>query len=132
MEHFEYVKNLVGIDHVTLGPDTLYGDHVGLHGAYSAALSLKASKGVGKPGLEYDPVEFVDGLENPTEGSYNIVRWLVKHDYSEKDIAKIMGKNTLRLLKEVWVWFKMMNDEFDFSTRIELMKDLRIEETETF
>jgi len=103
MEHFEYVKNLVGIDHVTLGPDTLYGDHVGLHGAYSAALSLKASKGVGKPGLEYDPVEFVDGLENPTEGSYNIVRWLVKHDYSEKDIAKIMGKNTLRLLKEVWV-----------------------------
>ena len=33
MEHFEYVKDLVGIDHVTLGPDTLYGDHVGLHRA---------------------------------------------------------------------------------------------------
>ena len=103
MEHFEYVKNLVGIDHVTLGPDTLYGDHAGLHKAYSAALSLKASKGVGKPGMEYTPVEFVDGLENPTEGSYNIVRWLVKHDYSETDIAKIMGGNTLRLLKDVWV-----------------------------
>ena len=30
MEHFEYIKDLVGIDHVTFGPDTLYGDHVGL------------------------------------------------------------------------------------------------------
>lgn len=103
MEHFEYIKDLVGIDHVTLGPDTLYGDHVGLHGAYVKALSLKASKGHGKLGMEYDPVPFVDGLENPTEGSYNIIRWLVKHDYSQEDIAKVMGENTLRLLKEVWV-----------------------------
>ena len=40
MEHFEYVANLVGIDHVTFGPDTLYGDHVGLHHAYAAQLSI--------------------------------------------------------------------------------------------
>lgn len=103
MEHFEYIKDLVGLDHVTLGPDTLYGDHVGLHKAYTAALSLKASKGHGIPGMEFDPVPFVDGLENPTEGSYNIVRWLVKHGYSQTDIAKVMGENTLRLLEEVWV-----------------------------
>lgn len=103
MEHFEYIKDLVGIDHVTLGPDTLYGDHVGLHRAYTASLSLKESKGKGKPGMEFEPVPYVDGLENPTEGSYNIVRWLVKHNYSETDIAKVMGENTLRLLKEVWV-----------------------------
>jgi membrane dipeptidase len=102
MAHFEYIKDLVGIDHVTMGPDTLYGDHVGLHGAYSAALSLKESKGQGKPGMEYETVPYVDGLENPTEGSYNIIRWLVKHGYSEEDIAKVMGRNTLRLLDEVW------------------------------
>ena len=103
MEHFEYIKDLVGIDHVTLGPDTLYGDHVGLHGAYSAALSLKESKGAGAEGLEFEKVEFVDGLENPTEGSYNIVRWLVKNGYSDEDMTKVMGQNTLRLLREVWV-----------------------------
>ncbi len=102
MEHFEYIKDLVGIDHVTFGPDTLYGDHVGLHKAYTASLSLKESKGEGKPGMEYEPVEFVDGLENPTEGSYNIVRWLVKHNYTDEEIGKVMGSNTLRLLKEVW------------------------------
>ena len=102
MQHFEYIKDLVGIDHVTLGPDTLYGDHVGLHKAYSAALSLKESKGTGQEGMEFDPVEFVDGLENPTESSYNIVRWLVKNGYSDADMAKVMGQNTLRLLREVW------------------------------
>ena len=102
MEHFEYIKDLVGIDHVSFGPDTLYGDHVGLHKAYTAALSLKESKGKDIPGMEYTPVEYVDGLENPTEASYNLVRWLIKHGYSDEDMAKVMGTNTLRVLKEVW------------------------------
>ena len=39
MEHFEYVKNLIGIDHVGFGVDCLYGDHVGVHHAFAAALS---------------------------------------------------------------------------------------------
>ena len=98
MDHFEYIKDLVGIDHVSFGPDTVYGDHVGLHHAYSSALSLKASKGNKK----YEEVEYVQGLENPTEGSKNIVRWLVKEGYSEDDIAKVIGGNVLRVLDEVW------------------------------
>lgn len=101
MEHFEYCKDLVGIDHVSFGPDTLYGDHVGLHHAYSAALSLKESK-ASKPGQEFDEVDYVKGLENPTEGSFNLVRWLVKRNYSDEDIIKVMGGNTLRVLEEVW------------------------------
>ncbi|MEQ9425744.1 MAG: membrane dipeptidase [Cyclobacteriaceae bacterium] len=101
MEHFEYMKDLVGIDHVSFGPDTLYGDHVGLHHAYTAALSLKQSKAT-KPGMEFEQVEYCKGLENPTEGSFNLVRWLVKHNYSDEDIIKVMGGNTLRVLEEVW------------------------------
>lgn len=102
MEHFEYIKGLVGIDHVGFGPDSLYGDHVGLHRAYAANLSLKESHGAGKPGQEYEPVEYVKGLENPTEGSKNILRWLVAHGYSDEDIQKVVGGNALRLLEEVW------------------------------
>jgi membrane dipeptidase len=101
MEHFEYIKDLVGIDHVSFGPDTLYGDHVGLHHAYTAALSLKESK-ASKPGMEFEMQPYVKGLENPTEGSFNMVRWLVKHNYSDEDIIKVMGGNTLRVLDEVW------------------------------
>ena len=106
MEHFEYIVKLVGIDHVGFGPDTVYGDHVGLHDVYAAALSIKeahasrASAGANPP---FEKVEYVKGLENPTEGSTNIVRWLVKHDYSDEDIVKVVGGNALRLLREVWV-----------------------------
>ena len=31
MDHFQYCVELVGLQHVAFGPDTLYGDHVGLH-----------------------------------------------------------------------------------------------------
>ena len=104
MEHFEYVKDMVGIDHVAFGPDTLYGDHVGLHGVYSEALSIGDSHTAddGSASPDYEKIEYVKGIENPTEGSKNILRWLVKHDYSEEDIAKVMGENILRVLKEVW------------------------------
>ena len=98
MEHFEYCVNLVGIDHVTFGPDALFGDHVGLHKTLSAVLSLQASKG----NMDFPRVEWVDGLENPAEAFPNIVRWLVKHGYSDEDIAKAIGGNTMRVLKQVW------------------------------
>ena len=105
MEHFEYVADLVGIDHVAFGPDTLYGDHVGVHQVYAAALSIDASQevdGVAPVRPAHPMVEYVRGVENPTEGSKNILRWLVKHDYSEKDIGKVLGGNIVRVLDEVW------------------------------
>lgn len=98
MEHFEYCVDLVGIDHVAFGPDTLFGDHVGLHHALREALSLGASKGT----ASYPEVEFVDGLESPAEAFPNIVRWMVTHGYSDDEIAKAVGGNVMRVLDEVW------------------------------
>ncbi len=99
MEHFEYVKDLVGIDFVSFGPDTLYGDHVGLHHAFAEHLSIKGSREGGK---DFAEVEYVKGLENPTEASHNIIRWLVKNNYSNQEIDKVIGGNTLRALEEIW------------------------------
>jgi len=98
MEHFEYIANLVGIDHVAFGPDTLFGDHVGLHHAFASQLSISSAHG----GLEFEEVAYVQGLENPGEVMPNVVRWLVKHGYREKEIAKALGLNVLRVLKETW------------------------------
>ncbi len=97
MEHFEYVADLVGIDHVGFGPDTVFGDHVGLHGVYASALSIKKASGGG-----FERVPYVAGIENPVEGSRNILRWLVKRGYGDDDIAKVMGGNALRVLREAW------------------------------
>lgn len=99
MDHFEYCVDLVGIDHVAFGPDTLYGDHVALHTLLSSELSIGQSRGQ----LEYPKVEYVEGLENPTEAWPNIARWLVKKGYTDTDIAKVLGGNIMRVLKQVWV-----------------------------
>jgi membrane dipeptidase len=98
MEHFEYCADLMGIEHVAFGPDTLFGDHVGLHHYYAKQLSI----GTVMRGVQYEEVDYVDGIENPAEAFPNIVRWMVKHDYSDGDIAKAIGGNVLRVLEEAW------------------------------
>lgn len=110
MEHFEYVADLVGIDHVAFGPDAVYGDHVGLHRLYAGELSLGESREAAHEGVLSRPdaekgfpeVPYVEGLENPTEASHNCVRWLVKHGYSDEEIRKVVGGNVLRVLENVW------------------------------
>ena len=98
MDHFVHCVDLVGIEHVAFGPDTLFGDHVGLHDAFAANLSIGQAHGH----VDHPRVEYVDGLENPAECFTNIIGWLVKHDYSDDEIRAVTGGNILRVLKEVW------------------------------
>lgn len=98
MEHFVYCAETVGIDNVAFGPDTFFGDHVGMHAVFAKQFSVAAARG----GLEFDAIEFVDGIENPSESFPNIVRWLVTHDYSDGEIQNVIGRNVMRALTEVW------------------------------
>ena len=95
MEHFEYCVDLVGVDHVSFGPDTVFGDHVGFHEAYAAHMDA------GDEG-EHPRAPYVEGLENASEYP-NVVRWLVQHGYSDEDIRTAIGGSTLRALREVWI-----------------------------
>jgi len=98
MDHFCYCVDLVGIDHVAFGPDTLYGDHVALHRIFAHLLSISAARGP-----SFDPVAYVDGLENPTENFANICGWLVQHGYDDTDIRTVLGGNIYRALQSIWV-----------------------------
>jgi membrane dipeptidase len=98
MDHFLYCVNLVGLEHVAFGPDTLYGDHVALHRTFAHLLSL--SRMGGPP---YEPVEYVAGLENPTENFANICDWLVGRGFSDGDIRAVLGGNIYRALRQIWV-----------------------------
>jgi membrane dipeptidase len=95
MAHAEHCIEVIGIDHVAFGPDTLFGDHVELHRRYGASLGV---------GDEADHVEIdhVVGLENPSEFP-NIIRWLVAHGYTDEQIDKLAGGNVIRALRDVWV-----------------------------
>jgi membrane dipeptidase len=98
MDHFRYCVELVGIDHVAFGPDTLYGDHVQLHKIFAHLLSLAALRGP-----DFEPVGYVDGLENPTENFPNICSWLVRHGFDDASIRAVIGGNVYRALQSVWV-----------------------------
>jgi membrane dipeptidase len=97
MDHFRYCVDLVGIDHVAFGPDTMFGDHVAVHRAYAANYAQRQDTATSHPEVEY-----VAGLENPAENFGNIAGWLVKNGYSDEDIAKVLGGNVMRVLGEVW------------------------------
>jgi membrane dipeptidase len=117
MEHIEYCIDLVGIDYVGCGPDTSYADHVGMY-LQNLENSKKMGLGhYGRPDRKASPnqylgidmniealkrLKYVRGMENPSECLQNVARWMVKHGYSDKEIAKIIGGNALRLLHGVW------------------------------
>jgi membrane dipeptidase len=98
MDHFQYCADLVGIEHLAFGPDTLYGDHVALHRVFAHLLSLAAMRGP-----DFEPVGYVDGLENPTENFANICDWLVGHGFSDDDIRAVLGGNIYRALQSAWI-----------------------------
>lgn len=98
MDHFKYSVELMGIDHVAFGPDTMFGDHVALHDAFSANLGVHQAHN----GPSYPKMQYVDGLENPSENFYNIIGWLVKNGYNDEEIKKVTGENILRTVKEIW------------------------------
>ncbi|WP_134700660.1 dipeptidase [Ammoniphilus sp. YIM 78166] len=99
MEHFEYIVNLVGIDHVGFGPDTFFGDHVALQHAVDAQLSI----GQSHSGEDFSESRYVRGLEDPMEAMPNIVKWLVHRGYSDSDIVKVTGGNVMRVLGKIWL-----------------------------
>ncbi len=100
MDHFSYCVDVVGIEHVAFGPDTLYGDHVELHKVFSKLLFSDAS---GHQAPPFERVPYVAGLESPTENFHNITGWLVKHGLTDDEIKAVLGGNIIRALREIWV-----------------------------
>jgi membrane dipeptidase len=99
MDHFRYCADLVGVEHVAFGPDTLYGDHVALHRIFAGMLGI----GAATRGPAFERVAYVDGLENPTENFPNICGWLVGHGFDDDTVRAVLGGNIYRALRSIWV-----------------------------
>lgn len=113
MHHFEYCAELMGIDHVTFGPDTLYADHAKIHTEFAAlfgstvtatppASGADSRSRVGVRNVSAPKAEHCAGMENPTENFRNAIGWLVKYGYSDEDILKVVGGNTMRVVEQTW------------------------------
>jgi membrane dipeptidase len=114
LEHMKYLIELLGVDHVGAGPDTLWGDHAGLY-RQGPVGTVKKRQGTGhypreRPrgmptvfdsGEMVRDLDYVKGLESPTDFT-NIARGLVRDGYSDAEIAKVMGLNGLRVIEACW------------------------------
>ncbi|MBY9004311.1 MAG: dipeptidase [Candidatus Lokiarchaeota archaeon] len=93
IDHVDYIVDLIGIDHIGLGPDFLdyvIEDKVELYDTSSKK-------------TQEEPVEMIypEGLET-VSGFPNLFLALEKRGYSESDVKKIQGENFVRLYKEIF------------------------------
>jgi membrane dipeptidase len=89
LDHYDYLIQLLGPDHVGIGTDTLIGGHEGLH-----------RKLMGRDRPANQEVVYLDGLESPADGK-NIIRGLIARGHSDETIRKVAGDNALRLITRV-------------------------------
>lgn len=89
IRHIDHVAELVGIDHVGIGPD-----HFEDHG-FSPAPGWMEGFYIGIRDHYH-----VQGLVDVTEFPL-LTEALVKHGYSDEDIKKVLGANLLRLYRQV-------------------------------
>ena len=73
LDHYDYMVKLLGIDHVAIGTDS--------------SIDVRTSG-------------FVRGVDSPAEGK-NIIRGLITRGYSDADILKITGGNSLTFFRRV-------------------------------
>jgi len=91
LNHVDYVVKLVGVDHVAIGLDIHFDDHVAFHRKLQTIM-----KGTG----QQLNAEYMEGLVNPEEWP-NITRGLVSRGYSDQEIEKIIGGNALGIIERV-------------------------------
>ena len=89
LDHYDYMAQLVGVDHVAIGTDTVIGDHVAFH-----------RQMMGRDAPAEFPAPYLNGLESPADGK-NIIRGLLSRGYSDADVKKITGGNALAFFRRV-------------------------------
>ena len=95
VRHIDYIAELVGVDHVGLGPDHWEGE-VWTDSGWDPAPGYMEGLYVGIR----EGSAFVAGLEDITKFPA-VTEALVKHGYSDEDIKKVLGGNLLRVYRQV-------------------------------
>ena len=90
LDHVDYLKQRIGIDHIAVGPD--FTDY--MMDRYTARQNLGAA------GIYHPAFHCAAGLDTAAE-FHNLTVGLLSRGYTEAEIAAILGGNLLRVLKAV-------------------------------
>jgi len=97
IDHYDHVRDLVGIEHVGVGSDA--GIESNDFGA-PAALKEMLTKADARYHVHGDH-EIVAGMGGPSR-MYELTAGLVRRGYTDEQIRLVIGGNWARVLKEIW------------------------------
>lgn len=96
LDQYDYLKKLVGVDHIGLGPDFVEGrNRPGIIGDHNRDMMSPEAYSQDVPWF------YVEGFENISELP-NVIRGLAERGWTPEEIRKVMGGNWLRVYQQVW------------------------------
>ena len=95
LDQYDYLRDLVGINHVGLGPDFVWGNEPPYH--HVAEISLTFPPEASSLG----PIRMVKDFENISQLP-NLIRGLEGRGWSQEELDKVLGGNWLRVYEQVW------------------------------
>jgi membrane dipeptidase len=93
VDQFEYIKKLVGVDHVGLGPDFVEGRNINYDNINRDVMPPEM--------MSQGTWLYVKGFENISQLP-SVTQSLIRRGWSTGEIRKVLGENWLRVYKQVW------------------------------
>jgi membrane dipeptidase len=90
VDHIDYIANLIGVDHVAIGPDIVEDTFYPIE----TYRRLYAEEG-------YWSARYPAGFESHSQLPV-VTAELLRRGYSDTDVRKILGENLLRVYQQVW------------------------------
>lgn len=94
LDQYDYIKELVGVDHVGLGPDFVAGP------GRNVARPLDRTR-MAPEAYSETPWFYVRGYEDISELP-NVTEGLIQRGWSNAEIWKLLGDNWLRVYERIW------------------------------
>ncbi|TGX54005.1 dipeptidase [Sphingomonas gei] len=96
VDHIDHIVKLVGVDHVGIGSDSDLNGYDDMPPALLAEM-----KAAYKASYAFRDKVDTDGFDHPRK-VYDLTEELIRRNYSNENIAAILGGNFRRLLGQVW------------------------------
>jgi membrane dipeptidase len=100
LDHFDYVRKLVGVEHLAVGSDL---DLVGNGNPIGGGFRPDSQPNFERYRYHVDEPEHVGttGLDHPKR-MFDLTEGLIARGYSDADIKMILGGNAVRVLSTIW------------------------------